>query len=182
MPTIEEKLKQMREKAKAQSQATIVEEEIDLPEDIDMTRLSDVAKNLRVVEPNPAVTESNILKTPTKLDSLVGVVEDIDDTPEDDIDFEENYDDIEEEINQEDIEEISEVPELPIEESAVKDAKGTETLTRVTRGMVVSVTTIPFTPAKQPTNGEKPVAASRYQVLIDLPQPLQLGKEYNIVL
>ena len=47
--------------------------------------------------------------------------------------------------------------------------------------LVISVTTIPFTPMRVRANEQSPVALQKYHVLVETSQPLQLGKEYQII-
>ena len=47
--------------------------------------------------------------------------------------------------------------------------------------LILSVTDKPFIPVKRPTAGEKPEFVKKYEVLIEVNQPLQVGKEYQII-
>ena len=72
MGNIEEKLKALREAAKLQSQATIVEEIVDIPEDIDENRLVKIAKELH---------KTTLLESTPDLTSFATVIDEI---PEED--------------------------------------------------------------------------------------------------
>ena len=178
MGNVEEKLKALREAAKLQSQASIVEEVVDIPEDIDKNRLTEIAKELHkttLLEPTPDLTSLT-----TVIDEIPEEEED-DDIPEYEPDPEEPY---------------SPFPDTPEESNLLPDEfpdeEIKETITQLTpnlvpetpqlKALVLSVTTIPFTPAKHPTNGERPIPMTKYQVLFEVSQPLQLGREYQIIL
>lgn len=180
MATIEEKLKALRQAAKEKSSAVLVEEEIGIPVDIDKDRFSEIAKGLAGTKANPVIGvdfagEISVIDTLPDVEPDEPEIEEIpDDLPDEFADETPVIDDEEEEENiPEEFDAYQGTP-LPTIPDAVPSSPSQ------LRALVISVTTLPFIPAKQVTQGEPPVATQKYHILVEVARPLQVGKEYQI--
>lgn len=177
MGSVEEKLKAMQQAANEKAALAILEEEVELPEDVDEGRFAEIAKEL-----------TGIKAEPTQVVTLVDTLPDVDPDFEDEPDLEPEIEEFPGELTEEladDEEEDNDIPEesdeyqgtpLPTIPDVISSPSGQ------LRAMVISVTTLPFIPARHITQGEKPAIAGKYHVLVEVSQPLQLGREYQIIL
>jgi hypothetical protein len=134
---IDELQRKAREVAK---DSAIREEVIEIPPDVDTTRLAEIAKELVSTTTLPLET---IVSLP--LETITS--------------FKDTF-----------------IPDTPIKYDILPLKEGTM------RGLVISVTTISFTPMRTRANEQPSISIQKYHVLIETSQPLQLGKEYQIIL
>lgn len=119
--SVQSKLDELQEDAKKTADnAPLIEEEVELSDDIDSSRLEDIARDL---------AENSVPKTAV-------------------------------------------LPHTP----SPKKESGTMTMT------VLSVTDIPFVPAKSKGSENAPTPSQKYHILIETFRPLQGGKEYKVIL